>query len=80
MFEATPSWTSIVSDPVRGLPVVIVAVAIIKVLTVVVIRADVDLLINGRLNRNLLFVWFAWRLKVKESFVCEFLVLHIWVS
>ena len=54
IFEAFPTVISIVSDPVRGFPVVVVAVAIIKVLTVVVVRADIDLLINGGLNRNLL--------------------------
>ena len=60
----------------------IAAFGLSPVLTAVGVRAEIDLLINGGMNRNLLFKWnkFIWRLKVKESFVCEFLALHVWVG
>ena len=49
-------------------------------LTVVVVRADIDLLCNGGCKCNLLSASPIRRVDIKEGFVCEFLALNIWVD
>ena len=80
MFKAFPAFHLTVSDPERGFPWVFIAVAIIKVLTVVLIRTDIDILIHGVCKRNLLREWLIWSIEVKEGFVFDLLSLHIWIG
>ena len=65
------------SEPVRGVPILVIAVAIIEVLSVVVIRADIHLLSNGGCECNRTRVSFLF--EVEEGCVSQMLALHIWV-
>ena len=59
MKEVPPTLTSIMIDIPKGIPFVVAAFVIFISLHVVGVRAEIDLLINGGLNRNLLIEWFV---------------------
>ena len=81
-FEVIPAAVhSSVSNFVRGIfEALIIAMGIFKVLPVVVVRADMDLLISSGCKRDRLFERTIRCVDIKECFVREFLVLHIWIA
>ena len=79
IFKAHPVHST-VSDPEIGILGVWIAVAITKVLAVVAVRTDIDILIHGGFKRNNLMERHKCSFEVKKGFVSELLSLHIWIG